>query len=117
VHDVPTFNLMLSTVQRAFPHTYVLLGVNANGVHVLGSHSPLQFDMPRLLERLAAPAVARDINEWEPVPVKFFAELRPLPAGQFPSDGQLTDDEPALEFNLIRNWRLGTLQPSPTVRW
>jgi spermidine synthase len=117
VNDVATFNMMLSTLYHAFPHTYVLTGIDAHGVHVFSSERPLQYDLQRIKERLSIPAVARDVTEWRDVPLAFFAALAEIPAAEMAGIPQITDDEPALEFNLLRNWRLGTLQPSPIVPW
>jgi spermidine synthase len=117
VNDLATFNLLLSTMHHAFPHTYVLQGIDDHGAHVFGSETPLQVDLQRLRQRLAIPAVLRDIQEWRPVPPAFFTGLAEIPAQEMAGVPQVTDDDPALEFNLLRNWRLGTPQPSPIVPW
>jgi spermidine synthase len=117
VYDEVTFYMLLSTMYHAFEHTYVLTGVDKYGVHVLGSDQPIRFNLPQIKERLAAEAIGSDLREWKPVPLEIFTQIAKLGENEMQDVPQISDDLPHLEFNLLRNLRLGTRQPSPIANW
>jgi spermidine synthase len=120
VEDVHTLRMLLATIAAEFPYVLAVPALNGVGVHVLASDRPIEVDLPAIAERLAAPAVAADLDEWQPVPLEFFSRLGPLDALDFevvvprrirvygaglddvPS---VTDDRPRLEFDLWRRAR------------
>jgi hypothetical protein len=90
---------------------------------VLASDRPIEVDLPAIAARIADPAVAADLHEWQPVPLEFFSRLGPLDALDFEvaaSRGTrvygawlegvplVTDDRPRLEFDL---WRMARRNP------
>lgn len=118
VKDVLTLRMLLATVAAEFPYVLAAPALNGVGVHVLGSERPIEVDLDAIAARIAAPAVAADLHEWQPVPLEFFARLGPLDALDFEVaaprpmrvrgaglDGvpPVTDDRPRLEFDL---WRM-----------
>lgn len=115
VDDGETFEMLLATFIDVFPHAAALRGFHGVGVHVLGSSQPIELDRERLAARLAAPAVAEDVGEWDAVPLEYFLGLKRLEPLAEP--GRVTDDRPRLEFGLLRAWRAGTLRAHPWVHW
>lgn len=123
VKDVPTLRMLLATIAAEFPYVLAAPALNDVGVHVLASDRPIEVDLSAIAGRIAAPAVAADLDEWQPVPLEFFSRLGPLDALDFEVaaphkmrvygaglDGvpTVTDDRPRLEFDL---WRLARGDP------
>ncbi|MEX2285616.1 MAG: fused MFS/spermidine synthase [Planctomycetaceae bacterium] len=109
VDDWNTFHMLLGTIADVFPHTYVLQSVPYTGMHVLGSMKPLQLSKKALRARLENADVARDLNEWNEVPIDYFGGLQGVDVSQWPAPAAVvTDDRPHLEFYLWRKWRTGT---------
>jgi len=97
---------LLTTFSDVFPYAYAYRGFGHSGIHVLGSNQPIQVSLDAIRERLANPAVAADLNEWEDVPLSTFEAITPLPKDPA-APPPLTDDAPALEFYLLRTLRSG----------
>src|SRR5690606_37145062 len=123
VKDVHTLLMLLATIAAEFPYVVAAPALNGVGVHVLASDRPIEVDLPAIAERIAAPAVAADLDEWQPVPLEFFASLVPLHALDFEVPAprrmrvygagldevpRVTDDRPRLEFDL---WRMARGDP------
>jgi spermidine synthase len=123
VKDVHTLRMLLATIAAEFPHVLAAPALNGVGVHVLASDRPIEVDLPAIAARIADPAVAADLHEWQPVPLEFFSRLGPLDALDFEvaaSRGTrvygawlegvplVTDDRPRLEFDL---WRMARRNP------
>ena len=123
VKDVHTLRMLLATIAAEFPYVVAAPALNGVGVHVLASDRPIEVDLPAIAERIAAPAVAADLDEWQPVPLEFFASLVPLHALDFEVPAprrmrvygagldevpRVTDDRPRLEFDL---WRMARGDP------
>lgn len=123
VKDVHTMRMLLATIAAEFDHVLAAPALNGVGVHVLASDRPIDVDLPAIAERIAAPAVAADLAEWQPVPFEFFSRLGPLDALDFEVTAPrsmrvygawlegvplVTDDRPRLEFDL---WRMARGNP------
>lgn len=123
VKDVHTLRMLLATIAAEFPHVLAVPALNDVGVHVLASDRPIEVDLPAIARRIAAPAVAADLHEWQPVPLEFFSRLGPLDALDFEVAAphrmrvygaglqevpRVTDDRPRLEFDL---WRMARGNP------
>ncbi len=110
--DIGVLDMLAATFLDVFPHVRVLVSqpfMNRSGFHLLGSDAPIALDPERLTRALENPAVKRDMMEfgWDPlVPERFFFEVN-LHRDLAAKKTLLTDDRPLLEFNLIRNLRLG----------
>ena len=123
VKDVHTLRMLLATIAAEFPYVLAAPALNGVGVHVLASDRPIEVDLPAIAERIAAPAVAADLHEWQPVPLEFFSRLGPLDTLDFEVAAPrsmrvfgawlegvpfVTDDRPRLEFDL---WRMARGDP------
>ena len=117
VYDAATFTMLVSTMYHAFPHVYVLNGIDGYGVHVLGSGRPIRANLERIKTRLNNETVSKDLREWKAVPLEFFLQLSKLTGGEIDEVEQVSDDTPHLEFNLLRRWHFNTIQPIPLVPW
>jgi spermidine synthase len=117
VDDLTTFNMLLHTFATVYPHTVVLTGWHKVGIHVLGSLQPITVSKERLQQRLAVETIARDINEWDHVPIDYYLQVTPLDSSAWQELPLVTDDHPLLEFNLLRLWRAGTQKVYPPIAW
>lgn len=123
VKGVHTVRMLLATIAAEFPYVLAVPALNGVGVHVLASEQPIEVDLAAIAERMAAPAVAADLEEWQPVPLEFFSRLGPLDALDFEVTAprkmrvrgaglegvpSVTDDRPRLEFDL---WRMALGDP------
>ena len=106
VDDESDFYGLVLTFARTFPYVYAVPSYSKMGVHLIGSREPLDAKWSEVKRRLNKPAIARDIKEWDPVPDSYFAKperLTQVPRGR----PLLTDDNPWLEFYLVRTLRAG----------
>ncbi len=106
LYDDLTQDTLIATFTGVFP--YVKIYMDRGGLHLMGSLGPIEMKETLVDAALANPKVAADLNEysWEPfVREQFFREM-PLTdqvLQQFASLSPDTDDQPFLEFNLLRN--------------
>jgi spermidine synthase len=132
VESTTTFKMLMKTITEEFPYVMVTPSINGVGLHVLASMTPIQVDLDRIRARMAAPAVAADLDEWQPVSPGLFEKLEPWSALDIllPRPGRtlrldttgglddvpvLTDDRPRLEFDLWRTLRSGQVKHYPAV--
>lgn len=116
VDDPLSLGGLVATFAQAFPHVYVKRSIGGIGLHLLGSSEPIDPDPAGLARRLGDPAVAADLGEWDPVPASFFREIPPL-EGRTSKMRPLTDDDPWLEFHLLRTLRSGGGKLFPVRAW
>lgn len=116
VDDDRSYYMLINTFCKAFPHVYVLPGHSSVGLHLIGSMQPIDLSVEKIEERLRAPALARDILEFDNVQASYFAKIAPGPA---PSDKLLivTDDHPLLEFFFLRTALDGGKKMAPYYFW
>jgi spermidine synthase len=117
VKDRASFFMLLRTFAEVFPHTMTWQGFRGIGVHVLGSREPMKIDMERLRQRLARPAIRRDLDEWDEVPVEFFQRYVEVQPTHLETSLTVSDDRPRLEFDLVRSWRRGVSKVYQPVVW
>jgi len=103
---------LLTTFSGVFPYAYAYRGIGASGIHVLGSDAPIEVSVETIRQRLEDPAIAADLNERDSVPLSTFQQITALPKEAQPPP-PLTDDNPALEFYLLRTLRSGTSKVHP----
>ena len=116
VDDWYSFKMLLATFKEVYPYSYILPAFNNVGLHVLGSTQPIEFSLDKIKEKLAVASVARDLFEWDAVPIDYFKKMAPLELSGY--RGVInTDDRPYLEFNLIRYFSRGTRKSSSLIRW
>jgi spermidine synthase len=116
VNDWETFSMLLATFAEIYPHRMLVHGWNKIGMHVLGSMEPFQGGGEYFKQRLASapPAVLKDLNEWDQVPLEYFQPL----VLEYNEHLRLnTDDRPFLEFNLLRMLRYGTMKDAQVIYW
>ena len=112
VDDLETHLLLVRTFAQVFPYTYLHSSIDGVGLHVLGSMDPIAISADQIRNKLSNTPVKNDLNEWEQVPFEFFVKgwmLPPESAGM-PS---ITDNEPHLEFYLLRTLRTGGKKMHP----
>jgi spermidine synthase len=116
VDDNYSFTMLMATFKQVYPFSYILPAWNGVGVHVLGSERPIEISKEKIKERLAVVSIAKDIFEWEYVPLEHFGKLAPL---ELPGYRGLinTDDNPFLEFNLLRYLRSGVKKSTTLTGW
>jgi len=116
VDDQRSFQMLVNTFCTAFPHVYAIKGYHNIGLHLIGSMQPLDISMEKLAVRLGDPAVARDMREFDDVPVSYFANFTsgPLPHSELPI---VTDDHPLLEFYFLRTLLGGGQKMVPQHYW
>jgi spermidine synthase len=131
IESVQTFRMLLKTITLEFPHVLVAEAINGVGLHVLASEQPIAVDLDAIAARLGDPAVAADLNEWQPVPLAFFRRLEPpsqldfvlqrpprrmrIHGSGLESVAPLTDDRPRLEFDLWWSLRNGQPKYQPSI--
>ncbi|HSJ99147.1 MAG TPA: hypothetical protein VLC53_18870, partial [Myxococcota bacterium] len=131
IESAQTFRMLLKTITVEFPHVLVAQAINGVGLHVLASSEPIEIDREAIARRLADPAVAADLNEWQPVPLAFFDRLEPpseldfvlqrgprtvrIRGNGLDAVPPLTDDRPRLEFDLWWSLRHGQPKYQPSI--
>jgi spermidine synthase len=111
------FNALVNTFVRSFPYVCGTKGPDSVGLHLLGSLEPILPDGARIAARYAEPAVAADLREWELVPPSFFAGVQDYREGRVEGLRLLTDDDPWLEFYLLRTLGAGGRKTYPVSYW
>jgi glutaredoxin-related protein len=105
VDDLETYKMLIYTFTDVFPYVYVRSGFHDVGMHVLGSLDPLEgISMDRLKKRLSKEVIT-DISEWDTVPLAYFQGIRRLKPPDYVNEMITTDDQPYLEFYLLRTWK------------
>ena len=106
VDDKGTFVMIVQTFTETFPYVAILRSYHGAGLHVLGSMEPLDISMDRIKHRLMKKEIANDLEEWDPVPLSYFQNIKVFrpPAGD---DVLVNDDRPRLVFYLLRTLREG----------
>jgi spermidine synthase len=95
---------LIATFSEVFPYVYATRGFDGGGIHILGSDGPIEVSLESIRDRLQNPTVAADINAWDQVTTTAFQGITQLPRdAQGPAP--ITDDDPALEFYLLRTLR------------
>jgi spermidine synthase len=131
IESAQTLRMLLKTITVEFPHVLVAQAINGVGLHVLASSEPIEIDREAIARRLADPAVAADLNEWQPVPLAFFDRLEPpseldfvlqrgprtvrIRGNGLDAVPPLTDDRPRLEFDLWWSLRHGQPKYQPSI--
>jgi spermidine synthase len=103
---------LVTTFSDVFAYAYAYPGVARSGIHVLGSDQPITVSIESIRERLAIPAIANDLNERETVPLSTFQAITAL-SKEAQAPPPLTDDDPGLEFYLLRALRAGEAKVHP----
>lgn len=116
VDDRETFMSLVKTFSSAFPCVYIKQGYNKMGLHVIGAAEPVKTSPSEIEMRYYSPPVAADLLEWDPVPLDFFSAFPQL-SGRAPELPDLTDDNPYLEFYLLRTLRGGRQKMFPISLW
>jgi len=116
VDDEATFGMLVQTFAEAFPYVYGQRGVHNVGLHVLGSLEPLELSMDRVRQRLSKKEVVDDLREWDPVSLAYFEQVREYRPPKGVHD-LITDDNPRLEFYLLRTWYAGGKKTFPINFW
>lgn len=115
VDDLQTHDMLVNTFAQVFPSVYVLKSLNKFGLHVIGSMEPINISEETIKSKLSNNAVSIDINEWEQVPFEFFtSEWMVLPPGYL-TNPVITDNNPQLEFYLLRTIRSGSKKMHPST--
>jgi predicted membrane-bound spermidine synthase len=99
--DQEAYDLLVVTFADVFPYVYMKTGYNNFGMHIIGSLEPLNLAGADLKSRKNIDKIAKDILEWDPVPSSYFQRIdlyNKVPA----NIRLLTDDNPQLEFYLVR---------------
>ncbi len=117
VDDLETLSRMIRTFAQVFPYTYFRKSLHNIGLHVIGSMEPIVISPDIIMSKLANGKVLDDINEWDKVSPEYFSTgWIPFP----PSDLMgpvITDNEPFLEFYLLRTIRSGGQKTHPFSYW
>jgi spermidine synthase len=113
VDDFETIHALIRTFAQVFPYTYVHRSFNGIGLHVVGSIEPLDISAEAIRNKLSNKAVYNDINEWEKVPFEFFVEGWKLFPSKYLIGPVITDNEPHLEFYLLRTLKSGGKKMHP----
>ncbi|MGO9613698.1 MAG: fused MFS/spermidine synthase [Dissulfurispiraceae bacterium] len=114
VDDVETIKMLIRTFAQVFPYTYIHKSFDGNGLHVIGSMEPIDISSKVVRDKLSNKAVSDDINEWQGVPFDFFIEgWELLPPKNWFVGPVITDNEPHLEFYLLRTLRRGGKKMHP----
>ncbi len=113
LYDQHTVHMLMGTFMRVFPEVRVF--PHPHGWHLIGSMQPLAIDDARMDALFARPAVAADLNEYSWEPFDRQQLLKELPVTpelrrELMAISPVTDSEPYLEFNLIRNLLAGRWQ-------
>jgi spermidine synthase len=111
VDDNETYDMLIRTFAKVFPYSYMHDSLNGGGLHVIGSMRPI--DISAITKKLSNIAVSDDINEWEQVPSGFFETGWYTLFPEYVAKPGITDNEPHLEFYLLRTIRSGTGKMHP----
>lgn len=117
VDDLETLSRLVRTFAQVFPYTYFRKSIHNIGLHVIGSMEPIMISPDAVRNNLANKKVLDDISEWDKVPSEYFSTgwiLFPPPDLVGPV---ITDDEPFLEFYLLRTLRTGGKKTHPVSYW
>jgi spermidine synthase len=117
VDDFETFTMLIRTFAEVFPYTYMHKSFNDIGVHVVGSMEPMNISEDAIRNKLSNKAVSHDINEWERVPFEFFVEGWEFFPPEYLIGPVITDNEPHLEFYLLRTLKSGQKKMHPGNYW
>ena len=113
VDDVETIAMLIRTFAQVFPYTYIHKSLNGNGLHVVGSTEPIDISAEVIRDKLSNKVVSNDINEWQWVPFDFFSEEWEVLPPKYWIGQVITDNEPHLEFYLLRTLRNGGKKMHP----
>ena len=113
VDDVETIETLIRTFAQVFPYTYMHKSLNGIGLHVVGSMEPIAISAEVIRNKLSNKAVSNDINEWQRVPFEFFIEGWKLFPHEYLIGPVITDNEPHLEFYLLRTLGRGGKKMHP----
>jgi spermidine synthase len=116
VDDQRSFDMLVDTFAGVFPHVYTIPGVHGIGLHMVGSMAPVDVTPALLEQRAQQPAVAADMVELEPYPPGYWRGIQHVEA---PATDELivTDDQPLLEFWLVRTALGGDKKVLPYHFW
>ncbi|MBI5205308.1 MAG: fused MFS/spermidine synthase [Nitrospirae bacterium] len=120
VDDFETHNMLVKTFSQVFPYTYAHRSFNGIGMHIIGSSEPINISAEAITAKLSSKAVYNDITEWEQVPFEFFVEgWVPLTPEYLARSGipSITDNEPHLEFFLLRTVKSKGKKMHPVNFW
>ncbi len=117
VHDWTIFNMLLGSFATVYPHTLMISGWKNAGMHLIGSMEPIKISDTRIQQAFLTNTVAKDITEWDRVPLSYFHKLIPIDSALWKRFPFVTDDHPLLEFNMIRYWKAGTKLMRQPVFW
>jgi spermidine synthase len=117
VDDLDTLSRLIRTFAQVFPYTYMHKSIHNIGLHVIGSMEPVTISADIVRSKLSNGKVLDDISEWDTVPPEYFSTgwiLFPPPDLVGPTT---TDNEPFLEFYLLRTIRSGGQKTHPVSYW
>jgi len=118
VDDTETLEILVRTFSRVFPYVYLHRSFNGIGIHVLGSMDPIVILPEAIRTRLSLKTIADDINEWDQPSLTWLSTEWMVSTPEFTAkSGITTDDEPYLEFYLLRTLLKGGQKESPMSFW
>lgn len=118
VDDQFTYESLLTTFAKSFAHTYIHRAFNGIGLRLIGSDQPIELVWPEIAARAQAPMVFADYNEWDRVPAGWFSSgWEQADPAMLERSALVTDDEPLLEFFMLRTLQAGGTKMRPNTFW
>ena len=118
VDDLETLGTLVRTFAKVFPYTYIHKSLHGIGLHVIGSMEPIVISADAIKIKLANKAVFDDLNEWDKPSLDFLTTGWMTPSPEFVANGPITtDNEPYLEFYLLRTLKSGGKKMFPSNFW
>lgn len=117
VDDWDTFYMLIRSVVDEFPHAAIVPAAPEVGVHVLVSDQPFSTPPEVVYQRLETPSIAADVNEWRSFHPPYPLGLQDVNRADLTKYAPVTDDEPRLEFDLLRELRSDRRRNLRQVWW